>query len=127
MAVVLLKPYRTLVAATAFESILAHSGIIDIRKVIFHYSFLLRFPPEIWRIFTSFLLTGGGLSFVFDLYFRTPARSPLPEDKLNISVYTYSNALERQSGRFGTPGDFFTYVAFVASTILVSFEAQILI
>ena len=40
-------------------------------------------------------------------------------------MYTYGNALETQSGRFGTPGDFFTYVCFIAATILVSLELAV--
>lgn len=35
------------------------------------------------------------------------------------AVWTYSTGLELNSPRFSQPGDFFTYVAFVASVILV--------
>jgi hypothetical protein len=36
------------------------------------------------------------------------------------SVWTYGTGLELNSPRFGQPGDFFTYVVFVALVILVS-------
>lgn len=35
-------------------------------------------------------------------------------------VYTYGSALETSSSRFSAPGDFFTYLVFVCSVILVS-------
>lgn len=35
-------------------------------------------------------------------------------------VFTYGNALETGSARFSSPGDFFTYVCFVATVIMVS-------
>lgn len=37
-------------------------------------------------------------------------------------MYTYGSALETGSPRFSSPGDFFTYVFFVAFVILVSLE-----
>jgi hypothetical protein len=42
------------------------------------------------------------------------------ESLLRYAVWTYSTGLELNSPRFGQPGDFFTYVTFVASVILVS-------
>lgn len=35
-------------------------------------------------------------------------------------VYTYGSDLEKNSSRFNAPGDFFTYIVFVATVILVS-------
>jgi hypothetical protein len=37
-------------------------------------------------------------------------------------VYTYGSTLETGSPRFSSPGDFFTYVLFVAFVIMVSLE-----
>lgn len=34
-------------------------------------------------------------------------------------VWTYSSGLEKESGRFSQPGDFFTYIFFVGLVILV--------
>lgn len=35
-------------------------------------------------------------------------------------MYTYGGDLEKNSPRFNAPGDFFTYIVFVATVILVS-------
>jgi hypothetical protein len=72
--------------------------------IIFHKSYLWQLPPEIWRLATSFLLTGPGFNFVFDLYF----------------TWVYGTGLELNSPRFTQPGDFFTFVVFLAAVILVS-------
>lgn len=64
------RPYRTLVVAMFAESLLCHGGILAIQRVFFYTPWIFKFPmPEVWRLFTPFLLTGGGFSFVFDLYF----------------------------------------------------------
>jgi membrane associated rhomboid family serine protease len=68
------------------------------RKIFFHL------PPQVWRLATCFFLTGPDLEFVFDLY----------------NLWRYSSALESQSGRFSKPGDFFIYILFVSTFILVS-------
>jgi hypothetical protein len=39
-------------------------------------------------------------------------------------AYTYASGLELNSPRFSQPGDFFTYVVFVATTLLVSVNTQ---
>lgn len=59
---------------------------------------------------------------LFDLYF---SKDTLVEtvrlctaDNI-LTVWTYSSALETQSPRFSQPGDYFTYLIFVASVILV--------
>lgn len=88
----------------AIQSLLVIGGILPFHYVLFHKSYLWKFPPQIWRLLSSFLMTGGGLSFLFDLYF----------------TWMYGTGLELNSPRFGQPGDFFTYVVFLASVILVS-------
>ena len=61
---------RTLVAAMFVESLLCHGGLLSAYKVCFIPSEIFKFSlPEVWRFFTPFILTGGGFSFVFDLYF----------------------------------------------------------
>lgn len=95
---------RTLVAAMFVESAFVHGGLISPMRVVYYTPFIFKFPPELWRLVSSFILTGGGFSFVFDLYF----------------TYTYASGLELNSPRFSQPGDFFTYVVFVATTLLVT-------
>ncbi|KIW76117.1 hypothetical protein Z517_10862 [Fonsecaea pedrosoi CBS 271.37] len=95
---------RTIVAAMFVESALVHSGLVSGMRIVYHTPWLFKFPPELWRLLSSFLLTGGGFSFVFDLYF----------------MYTYASGLELNSPRFTQPGDFFTYIFFVATAILAS-------
>ena len=107
-------------AAMFVESALVHSGLVGGMRVIFDNRSIFRFPPELWRLLSSFLLTGGGFSFVFDLYFSTLTLAQLHEMMLTFPVYTYSSGLELNSPRFTQPGDFFTYVLFVATAILVS-------
>ncbi|KAH0846272.1 DER1-domain-containing protein [Fonsecaea pedrosoi] len=94
---------RTIVAAMFVESALVHSGLVSGMRIVYHTPWLFKFPPELWRLLSSFLLTGGGFSFVFDLYF----------------MYTYASGLELNSPRFAQPGDFFTYIFFVATAILL--------
>lgn len=62
---------RTIVAAMFVESALCHGGLISLRTVVYHTPWIFKFPPELWRLFSAFLLTGGGFNFVFDLYFST--------------------------------------------------------
>ncbi|KAI9796224.1 MAG: hypothetical protein M1835_004486 [Candelina submexicana] len=95
---------RTLAAATLGASILVHSGLLDGRRIVFYLPWILKFPPEIWRLFTAFLLTGPQLGILFDTYF----------------LYTYGSALEVDSLRLNKPGDFFTYLIFIAFSVIVT-------
>lgn len=92
-------------AAIGAESLLVHGGLISGYRVMFSLSYLLKFPfPELWRLVTPFLLTGGGFNALWDMYM----------------FWTYATQLELNSPRFSQPGDFATYVGFVAISILVS-------
>lgn len=51
------------------ESALVHSGLVNYMRVMYMTPLLFKFPPELWRLLSSFILTGGGFNFVFDLYF----------------------------------------------------------
>lgn len=53
------------------ESALCHSGILDFRHVIYYTPWIFKFPPELWRLPSAFILTSGGFNFIFDLYFST--------------------------------------------------------
>jgi len=81
-------------------------GFVDLYYSVFlsYKLFTLKALPEIWRLVTPFLITGPQLGLILDPYF----------------LYTYGSQLERESARFSQPGDFFTYIAFVCTTILVS-------
>jgi hypothetical protein len=95
---------RTLTALTFLQSILVHGGLLSGYYVLFLRRLVFKTLPEIWRLFSPFMITGPGLSLIFDLYF----------------MFTYGSRLETESPRFSAPGDFFTYVSFVASIIMVS-------
>lgn len=72
--------------------------------ILFYPALLYKkFPPQIWRLVTSFWLTGPQLSILFDPYF----------------LWTYGSALETESPRFSRKGDFFFYVAFIHLAVLV--------
>ena len=80
-------------------------GVIDIYYAVFLSYRVLTFRhiPEIWRIVTTFVLTGPKIGLVLDPYF----------------LYTYGSALETTSPSFSQPGDFFVYLVFVCVVILV--------
>ncbi|KAL4942853.1 hypothetical protein BDV06DRAFT_191266 [Aspergillus oleicola] len=95
---------RTLTLLAFIESALVYSHTINYYLVPFIPQLLFKFRPQIWRLFTPFLLTDPKLNIIFDLYF----------------LYTYSSRLEFSSPRFSTPGSFFIYVLFVATTIMLT-------
>jgi hypothetical protein len=45
-------------------------------------------------------------------------------NRANCTVYTYGSKLETASPRFTQPGDFFTYIVFVCTVILVSLSTR---
>ncbi|XHG00453.1 hypothetical protein AWENTII_003905 [Aspergillus wentii] len=95
---------RTLTALTFAQSALVYGGLLSGYHVVFLPRLVFKLLPDAWRLFSPFLLTGPNLSFIFDLYF----------------MFTYGNALETGSARFSSPGDFFTYVCFVATVIMLT-------
>lgn len=99
---------RTLVASSVVMSVSVYTGLLPYGWIIFHPSFfgfsLQKFPPQIWRLVTSFLLTAPKLGMIMDPFF----------------LYQYGSALETESSRFSKKSDFVTYVAFVQLVILVS-------
>ncbi|KAL4890409.1 Der1-like family-domain-containing protein [Aspergillus ambiguus] len=95
---------RTLTALAFCQSALVYGGLLSGYHTAFLPRLLFRLLPQAWRLITPFLLTRPSMAFVFDLYF----------------LYTYSSRLESNSPRFTGPGDFFTYVIFVASVILLT-------
>ncbi len=75
-------------AAMFVESALVYSGSIDFRYVPYYSPFIFKFPPELWRLVTTFLLTGNGISFVIDLYFSgsQPPSSCMGADLKSVDV-----------------------------------------
>lgn len=58
------------IAATVFTfSLIVWTNVIPADYVLFHVDDMIKLPPEIWRVFTSFLLTGPGIGLLFDTFF----------------------------------------------------------
>lgn len=68
------------------------------------YVFTWRTLPQVWRFVTPFFITGPKFGLLMDPYF----------------LWTYASQLELEASRFSQPGDFFTYITFVCSVIMVS-------
>lgn len=64
---------RTLATGIVAISIPAHLGFLSFHRLYFTEHMLFQFPPEIWRLVTSFLLCGPQLSLIMDPYFGTGA------------------------------------------------------
>ena len=97
---------RTITAAAVVVSAAGYGGIISLYHYIFasHYVFTTKVFPQLWRIFTAFLITKPKFGILLDPYF----------------LYQYGSSIERESPRFSQPGDFFVYTLFVGSVIAVS-------
>ena len=97
---------RTLTAITVALSVPVHMGLISPYYVAFIYEKVvtLRALPEVWRLVSPFFITGPKFGLLMDPYF----------------LWTYASQLELEATRFSQPGDFFTYITFVCSVILVS-------
>jgi len=93
---------RTLTAAVLLTSCAVYGGGLDAGRIGFAWPTLWKFPPEIWRIFTSFLLTRPKISIIFDPFF----------------IWKYGSVLETECIGFANPGDFFIYIIFVGAVIL---------
>ena len=103
---------RTITAAAVVVSAAGYGGIISLYHYIFasHYVFTTKVFPQLWRIFTAFLITKPKFGILLDPYF----------------LYQYGSSIERESSRFSQPGDFFVYTMFLASVIAVSTYLQTL-
>lgn len=60
---------RTVATAAFVTSVGVHLGVIPYSWVAFAPYFVMRIPPQLWRLATSFLITGSGLSVLMDTYF----------------------------------------------------------
>lgn len=94
---------RTMATAAFLTSVGVYTSLIPGYWIVFHPQFLWRFPPQIWRFFTAFLLTGPELSMLFDTYF----------------VYSYLSQLEAGNPRFSRKEDLLWYLTFCGGTIMM--------
>jgi hypothetical protein len=101
---------RTITALAVVVSAAGYGGIISLGQYIFasQFVFTAKMFPQLWRIFTAFLITKPKFAILLDPYF----------------LYQYGSAIERESSRFSQPGDFFTYTMFVGSLIVVSLPCR---
>ena len=60
---------RTITAATVATSIAVHMGLLSGRWVVFWWPWVFKFMPDLWRPFSSFLLTGPQFGIIMDPYF----------------------------------------------------------
>lgn len=70
------------------ESALVRGGLMSAMHIVYQNQLLWKFPPELWRVLTSFLLTGPDFSFVFDLYLsKLIYDQVLPHKLMSFSIY----------------------------------------
>ncbi|KAI0884340.1 Der1-like family-domain-containing protein [Annulohypoxylon maeteangense] len=91
---------RTVATAVFLCSVAFYTGMVSAEPFIFHYSLIFKYPPGLYRLVTSFLLTGSGMSVLFDTYF----------------VFTYLSQLEGNP-KFKNKADVIWYLIFVAGVI----------
>lgn len=70
----------------------------------YQHALLFQIPPQIWRLATTWLLSGGNISIILDPYF----------------VYMYLSQMETSSPRFTKKEDVVWYLMFVGTLIIVS-------
>ncbi len=87
------------------SSIGLYFGFIPSQWLGYHPGYLLRFPPQIWRLATGFLITGPQLGLLFDTYF----------------FYKAASDMETGHPRMRRKEDFIWYLICVCSFIAVSF------
>ncbi|KAF2474103.1 DER1-domain-containing protein [Lindgomyces ingoldianus] len=95
---------RTITALAVVVSALGYSGMIDLMNYVFikEYIITTQVVPQIWRLFTAFMITKPKFGILLDPYF----------------LYQYGSGLETESSRFSQPGDFFVYTMFVGAVIV---------
>ena len=71
LALILIQS-RTLALSAFTLSIAVYTGMLPGNYVIWYTPYIWQFPPQIWRLVTSFLITGKDLSIIFDTYFCMP-------------------------------------------------------
>ncbi|CRJ92848.1 hypothetical protein BN1723_008539 [Verticillium longisporum] len=92
---------RTVATAAFVTSISVYLGALPAHWLTFMPEKLFTFPPQAWRIWSNFLVTGPQLSLLFDTYF----------------LYSYTSALEVGNPRFSKKEDVIWYLLFVGGVI----------
>ncbi|KAI4681421.1 uncharacterized protein J4E84_007658 [Alternaria hordeiaustralica] len=98
--------HQTITAAAVVVSAAGYSGLLSLYHYIFvsQYVFTVSMLPQLWRLFTAFLITKPKFGILLDPYF----------------LYQYGSSIERESPRFKDPGDFFVYTLFLGSVIVAT-------
>jgi hypothetical protein len=96
--------FRNITTAVVLTSIGCIVGLIPTGLLIHHPSYLWMFPPQIWRLVTSFFIELHPLNLLFNAFF----------------LYRYCTQLELGNPRFPRKVDLIYYILFVSSVILVS-------
>ncbi|KAI1813531.1 Der1-like family protein [Poronia punctata] len=94
---------RTVATAVFLSSLAFWTGMVAPYHFFFHYSVLLKFPPAIHKIVTSFLITSKDLGVLMDTYF----------------IYTYLRQLESLNAKFTKKEDLVWYLTFVGGVIVL--------
>ena len=85
------------------SSVAVYTGVIPGAWFYFDWHLLVQLPPGLFRLVTSFLLTGPQISVLFDTYF----------------VSTYMSQLERGNSKFSRREDLVWYLMVVGALIIV--------
>ncbi|KAI5865650.1 Der1-like family protein [Durotheca rogersii] len=93
---------RTVATAVFLSSVGIYTGMLSSYPFFFHYSLLFTWPPAIYRLLTSFLLTGPNIAVLFDTYF----------------VFTYMIQLEGNA-KFSKKEDLIWYLMFTGTIIIL--------
>jgi hypothetical protein len=95
---------RNITTAVVLTSIGCIVGLLPTGLLIHHPSYLWMFPPQIWRLVTSFFIELHPLNLLFNAFF----------------LYRYCTQLELGNPRFPRKVDLIYYILFVSFVILVS-------
>ncbi|KAE9372521.1 hypothetical protein N431DRAFT_243181 [Stipitochalara longipes BDJ] len=93
---------RTLALTTFIFSLLVYTGALPYHYFDFVPQSFLQLPPEVWRLFTPFILTESRVGVLYEPFF----------------LYIYAAKNEAASPKFLQRADFITYIGFVCSIIL---------
>ncbi len=52
------------------SSLLVYGGLVSWSYFVYHTSYIFKFPPQLWRLVSSFLITGPQLDIILDPFFR---------------------------------------------------------
>ncbi|KOS19346.1 Derlin-2 [Escovopsis weberi] len=94
---------RTIATAAFVCSVCVHFGFLSGYYFLYDPYFLKMMPPQVWRFVTCFLITGPGLSILFDTYF----------------LYSFLSQLEKSHPRLAVQPDLIWYLVFITGTIQV--------